>query len=108
MPRNKERTTTAPVKPGSSKASFTREEFKHKFTTAPVQRGDFTGAAPEFGRTPDVTRTFGLRRGTLYNLHADGKIRGVLLRSRGQKSGCRLWDLESVRRYIRQCEEEAT
>jgi hypothetical protein len=80
-----------------------RDREAKRTTTALVQRGDFTGAAPEFGRTPDVTRTFGLRRGTLYNLAADGKIRGVLLRSRGQKSGCRLWDMESIRRYIHQC-----
>jgi hypothetical protein len=75
-------------------------------TTAPVQAGDFTDAQPEFGRTPDATRVFGLKRGTLYNLHADGKITGVVLRSRGTKSGCRLWDMESIRQYIRQCQTE--
>jgi len=75
-------------------------------TTAPVQAGDFSGAAPEFGRTADATRTFGLKRGTLYNLLADGKIRGVVLRSRGQKSGCRLWEMDSIRRFIRQCQSE--
>ena len=98
--------TTAPIARGDSASGLARRQFQ-ELTTDPVQRGDFTSAAPEFGRTPDVTRTFGLRRGTLYNLHADGKIRGVLVRARGQKSGCRLWDLESVRRYIRQCEQEA-
>jgi hypothetical protein len=82
---------------------------KAESTGAPVRPGDFTSVTPEFGRTPDVTRAFGLRRGTIYNLAADGKIRGVLLRSRGQKSGCRLWDMESIRQYIRQCgaEQEA-
>jgi hypothetical protein len=75
-------------------------------TTAPVQRGDFTGAAPEFGRIPDVTRLFGLRRGTIYNLLHDGKIKGALIRVRGQKSGVRLIGLDSVRDYIRQCQAD--
>ena len=70
-------------------------------TTEPVQPGNFTGATPEFGRTIDVQRHDGIKRGTLYNLHADGKIKGVLLRVRGQKSGVRLWDMASIRDYIR-------
>jgi hypothetical protein len=43
----------------------------------------------------------GLARGTVYNLAAAGKIRGVLVRVKGQKSGIRLWDVESVRAFIR-------
>ena len=70
-------------------------------TTMPVQPGNFTGVMPEFGRTADLQKFFGLRRGTAYNLLADGKIRGVLLRVRGKKSGCRLWDMASVRECIR-------
>jgi hypothetical protein len=70
-------------------------------TTAPVRAGDCSGAAPEFGRIPDVTRLFGLRRGTIYNLLQDGKIKGALLRVRGQKSGVRLIDLASVGAFIR-------
>ena len=69
-------------------------------TTAPVREGDFTGATPEFGRVADVTRQFGIKRGTAYNLLGDGKIKGVLLRVRGKKSGVRLFDLDSVRGYI--------
>jgi len=45
---------------------------------------------------------FGIKRGTAYNLLADGKIRGVLLRVRGAKSGVRLFDVESVRAFIQQ------
>lgn len=70
-------------------------------TIEPVQSGNFTGTTPEFGRVADVTRVFGVRRGTAYNLLRDGKIRGVLLRVRGQKSGVRLFDMESVRQLIR-------
>lgn len=75
-------------------------------TTAPVQAGDFGIAAPEFGRWRDVERLYGIKRGSAYNLLADDKIRGVLLRVRGQKSGVRLFDLASVRDYIRRCQAE--
>jgi len=70
-------------------------------STEPVQPGNFTGVQPEFGRTADVQRLFGLRRGSLYNLFGDGKIKGVLLRVRGQKSGVRLWHLQSIADCIR-------
>jgi hypothetical protein len=69
-------------------------------TSEPVQPGHFTGVQPEFGRCHDCSRIFGLKRGTLYNLLNAGKIRGVLLRVRGQKSGVRLFDIASVREYI--------
>lgn len=62
-------------------------------TTAPVEPGNFTGSTPEFGRCADVQRIYGLRRGTLYNLLRDGKIKGVLLRVRGKNlaSVCSTW-----------------
>lgn len=69
-------------------------------TTAPVQAGDFNHVLPEFGRVADITRHFGIKRGTAYNLLTDGKIKGVLLRVRGEKSGVRLFDMASVRNYI--------
>jgi hypothetical protein len=75
--------------------------MKKLFVTEPVQAGNFTNVMPEFGRVADVIRHFGLKRGTLYNLYRDGKIRGVLLRVRGRKSGVRLFDLASVREFIR-------
>lgn len=70
-------------------------------TTSTVRSGDFTSVTQEFGRTGDVQKIFGLKRGTTYNLLADGKIKGVLLRVRGNKSGVRLFDMESVREFIR-------
>lgn len=69
-------------------------------TTAPVERGEFNGAQKEFGRWQDVERIYSIKRGTAYNLLRDGKIRGVLLRIRGQKSGVRLFDMASVRDFI--------
>jgi hypothetical protein len=70
----------------------------------PVQPGDLSCATPEFGRVKDIERLYGIKRGCLYNLLADGKVKGVLLRVRGQKSGVRLFDLASVREYIRHCQ----
>ena len=70
------------------------------FTTNPVQAGDFNGVMPEFGRTPDVERYFGIKKGTLYNLLEQGKIRGVVLRPSGHMKGVRLWDMLSIRDYI--------
>lgn len=79
---------------------------KQETTIAPVQVGDLTRMAQEFGRIADVTRLFGLRRGTIYGLLALGRIKGVLLRVRGAKSGIRLIDIDSVRRYIRESQNE--
>ena len=70
------------------------------FTTNPVQAGEFNGVMPEFGRTPDVERCFGIKKGTLYNLLEQGKIRGVVLRPSGHMKGVRLWDMASIRDYI--------
>ena len=70
-------------------------------TTAPVQPGDFANGTREFGRDRDVLATYSLKRGTLRNLYAQGKIQGVLLRVCGSKSGVRLWDMASIRRLIR-------
>ena len=69
-------------------------------TTAPVEAGDFTDVMPEFGRTPDVEKCFGIKKGTLYNLHDQGKIKGVVLRKAGSLKGVRLWHMASVREYI--------
>jgi hypothetical protein len=75
--------------------------MKKTKTIEPVEAGDFAGVLPEFGRTADLTRIFGIRRGTAYNLLAAGKIRGCLLRVKGKKSGIRLFEMASARDYIR-------
>lgn len=74
--------------------------MKRETTTEPVRAGNTQNCLPEFGRCQDVTRLFGLKRGTLYNLLQDGKIRGCLLRIRGAKSGVRLFHLGSIRALI--------
>jgi hypothetical protein len=70
-------------------------------TTAPVSPCKTTELKPEFGRIRDVERLYSLKRGTIYNLLSSGRIRGCLLRVKGNVSGVRLIDLESVRCYIR-------
>ena len=69
-------------------------------TVEPIKPGDFSDATPEFGRWQDVQRVYSIKRGTAYNLLNDGKIKGVLLRVRGQNSGVRLFDMASVREFI--------
>jgi hypothetical protein len=69
-------------------------------TIAAIEPGNFTGILPEFGRTGDVQRIFGLKRGTLYNLHKQRKVRGILVRVAGQKSGVRLWHMTSISAYL--------
>lgn len=68
--------------------------------TEPVKPADDGALRPEFARTPQVDRLFGIKRGTLYNMHADGLVTGVVLRVRGAKSGVRLWNVDSIRQAI--------
>jgi hypothetical protein len=65
-----------------------------------VEPKNFSAAEPEFGRTSDVERLFGLKRGTLYNLYNAGKIKGACIQVLGKKSGVRVWDIESIRNFI--------
>lgn len=61
---------------------------------------------PEFGRWRDVERQFGIKRGTLYNLIAEGKVKSVVLRRRGNVHGCRLICLASVSQYLNSLMED--
>ena len=69
-------------------------------TAQPIKPAIFIGIKPEFGTSDDVRRHFGIKKGTLYNLHKGGKIRGKSLRVTGTFKGVRLWDLESIRGFI--------
>ena len=69
-------------------------------TTQPVQAGDKSEYNREWGRTEHVEKQFGIKRGSLYNLLADRKVEGKVLRIRGQVTGVRLWNMDSIRRYI--------
>ena len=71
-------------------------------TTAEVKvpSGQDTAVMPEFGRWQDVQRLFGIKRGTLYNLIAEGKVKSVSMRRKGNVHGVRLFYLQSVRDYL--------
>ena len=71
------------------------------YTTEPIgAQEEGSTASREFGRIRDVEHIFGLKRGTIYNLLRKKRIRGVLLRVQGRKSGVRLIELQSVRSYL--------
>jgi len=63
----------------------------------PVNIGEIK---PEFGTSDDVRKYYGIKKGTLYNLHKMRKVRGKVLRVTGQFKGVRLWDMQSVRACI--------
>ena len=69
-------------------------------TQAPIQIGYCSSVLPEFGRWQDVQRLFGIKRGTLYGLIGEGKIRSITLCKPGRKFGCRLIHLQSVRDFL--------
>jgi hypothetical protein len=68
-----------------------------KMTTESVAIRDTRGDPSEFGRVADVTRLFGLKRGTIYNLIRQRRIKSHVLRVCGDVSGIRLIHLDSVR-----------
>jgi hypothetical protein len=70
------------------------------YTSSPVGAGDCQNIMPEFGRTKDVERIFGLRRGSLYNLLKKRKVRSVLWRIEGSTSGIRLWYLPGIKESL--------
>jgi hypothetical protein len=67
-------------------------------TTAPVQASPANDA--EFCDSPGAFQRFGLRRSLLYDLYAQGLIKGVSLRRRGAARGKRLWSIDSIRSYL--------
>lgn len=67
-----------------------------KATAEPV----VSAIIPEFGRWRDVQQLFGIKRGTLYNLIAEGKVKSVILRRKGNVHGCRLFYLPGISQYL--------
>ena len=66
----------------------------------PATAGNTNSSIPEFGRVQDVQRLFGIKRGILYRMINEGKVKSVCLREPGNKLGVRLIHLASVRDYI--------
>jgi hypothetical protein len=74
-------------------------------TIAPVQASPVNDA--EFCDNPGAFVRFGLKRSLLYELYAQGLIKGVSLRRRGAARGKRLWSIDSIRSYLREQMEAA-
>lgn len=75
---------------------------KTEHTTSPVSVAQ-VGATqdPEFLDAAGLQSRFGIKRSLAYVLLGDGAIKGVSLRRRGQVRGKRLFDVESVRNYLK-------
>lgn len=54
----------------------------------------------EFLDARGIEARFGLKRSLLYRLLADGSVHGLSLRREGERSGKRLFDVESVRAFL--------
>jgi len=64
---------------------------------------------PEFVDVDGLRRTFGIKRSLAYQLLADGFIKGVSLRRRNATRGKRLFQVDSVRAFLkRQMESGGT
>ncbi len=55
---------------------------------------------PEWLRPKDIPKYFGIGRSKTYELIADGKVKSVSLRQRGQKHGTRLISYDSLAAYL--------
>lgn len=82
---------------------------RHPETIAPVTEALAKASQPdpEFVDCKGLESGWGIKRSLAYALLADGSIRGVSLRRRGQLRGKRLFDVDSVRKFLRkQMQEE--
>jgi hypothetical protein len=60
-----------------------------------------SGIEPEFVDLDGLRQGFGIKRSLAYQLLADGLIKGVSLRRRNRIRGKRLFQVDSVRAYLR-------
>lgn len=54
-----------------------------------------------WGRDCDVEEIFSIKRNALRELHRRSLVQGALVKLSGEKSGIRLWDLNSIEKYLR-------
>jgi hypothetical protein len=100
--------STRPVKQRNVGIDWTQEgegqcPIRHigpEYTSKPIREILFPVERDEWGRHQSVFQRFGIRRGTLYNLTAEGKVKSVTLRRKGNRHGCRLWHLQSIREHL--------
>ncbi|MBK1835533.1 helix-turn-helix transcriptional regulator [Roseibacillus ishigakijimensis] len=68
-------------------------------TTEPKQ-ATTVNSDPVYIRIPEAVRLFGIGRTTLYALIGNRKIKTVLLKQKGHKTGRRLVCFESLKAYL--------
>lgn len=69
-------------------------------TDAPTGAASYNAIRPEWIRPKDVPRFFGLGRTATYALLAEGKVKSVSMRKRGQRHGTRLISYDSLKKYL--------
>ncbi len=84
---------------GEQRLGYGGGMLDHKITITPAAPGNFNGVM-EFGRARDVQAISGIKRGMLHLLVAEGKIRSVLIRRRGNVHGTRYYYIPSVLAYM--------
>jgi hypothetical protein len=67
-------------------------------TIAPLRGASYLN--PEFVDCKGLEAGWGIKRSLAYQLLADGAIKGVSLRRRGQLRGKRLFSVDSVREFL--------
>jgi hypothetical protein len=72
-------------------------------TTAPVRAtpAEVVQEDPEWLDALGVQARFSIRRSLLYKLHHGGHIKSVSLRRRGLQRGTRLFEVDSIRVFLR-------
>jgi hypothetical protein len=70
------------------------------YTTQPVKE-QASALVPEFSTSRQIKVVFGFSKTHLYNLLAEGHIKAVSLRKKGAARGKRLWEVSSIRSYLR-------
>ena len=87
------------------------EGGQQSLTTDPVRAtpANVAGQDPEFLDAVGVGARFSIKRSLLYELDNDGLVESVSLRRRGRTRGKRLFNVESIRRFLReQCTKKNT
>jgi hypothetical protein len=79
----------------------TMNKCNPSLTSEPVQPGWASQVAPEFIRTNDVWKIFGIRRGSFHTLAKLGRVKSWLIRIRGNRLGMQLWNTDSIQALIR-------
>jgi hypothetical protein len=76
---------------------------EHPITTVPLTKATVraSNVDPEFVDIPTLQARWGIKRSLAYQLIADGRIRSVSLRRVGKLRGKRLFDVSSIRAFLR-------